>query len=282
MKRLVAVGCLVAACGGGGGATPAKSPSALPAPKPLRAARSGALFVVVYEALLPVGCYDDKRKKWDSGESCLDMLPDDASVQLESGETVKVAGRRVPTPTSCTLSTKLLNFVEPTKEKPGTWAVWPPAADPRVQRTAWDATKGAGVPFPEEDKKRLGAALGASEVFVVQTTSSDLDGDGTSEILYSATAKGFDPATRKGVSGLYLSDRRVPDAIAIRSSDHAVFRVEATTDLDDDGLKELWISERTFHPNGQRTDSMVLAYQAPGGLTPLPPQESCWPPARIK
>jgi hypothetical protein len=281
VKRLIAVGMLVAC--GGTSSPPAKSADApLPPPKATRESKSGVLFVVAYEALLPIGCYDAVRKKWASGEACLDMLPEDVSVELESGKTVKAKGFRVPAPTNCTLTTPLLNFEEGAQEKAGTWGMWPPSSGARVQRMHWDATKGAGDPFPEEDRKRLGKALVASDIKVVQTSSADLDGDGTSEILYSVTALGFDPTARKGISGLYLSDRRAADAVPIRSSDHAVFRVEATVDVDDDGLKEVWISERTFHPNGLRTDTMVLAHYTPGGLTPLPPQESCWPPAKIK
>ena len=280
IKRAVGLSlvCLLAACGGAQSPTSATAPSA--PSKPLRAGKSGVLFVVVYEALLPVGCYNDKLKKWDSGEKCFDVLPEDASVQLESGRLVKVAGWRVPTPTSCTLSTPLIMFDEAEKEKPGTFAIWPPSTG-RVERVSWDATKGVNN-IPENDRTRLGKAVVASEVHVVQMASSDLDGDGTSEVLYSVNALGFDPTNRKGISGLYLADHHSADIVPIRSSDHAVFRIEAAVDVDDDGRKELWISERTFHPNGMRTDSMVMVWHAPGGLTPLAPQESCWPPTKIK
>lgn len=279
LKPLGLLLCLLAACGSS--STTTKGPTA-PAYTPatsLRPGKSGVLFVVAYEALLPVGCYNDKLKKWDSGEKCFDVLPENASVQLESGRLVKVSGWRIPTPTNCTLSTPLIMFEEAEKEKPGTFAIWPPSD--RVQRVSWDATKGVAN-LPENDRARLGKALLSSDLRIVQTASADLDGDGTSEVLYSVNALGFDPANRKGVSGLYLADHRNADIVPIRSSDHAVFRVEAAVDLDDDGLKEVWISERTFHPNGLRTDTMVMAFHAPGGLTPLPPQESCWPPAKIQ
>jgi hypothetical protein len=278
VKPLGLLLCVLAACGGSTGAKGPTAAAVEPA-KSLRPSKSGVLFVVAYEALLPVGCYNAQLKKWDSGEKCFDILPDDASVQLESGRLVKVSGWRIPTPTDCTLSTPLIMFEEAEKEKPGSFAIWPPSD--RVQRVSWDATKGVAN-IPESDRARLGKTLVASEVHVVQMASADLDGDGTSEILYSVNALGFDPANRKGISGLYLADHRNPEIVPIRSSDHAVFRVEAAVDIDDDGLKEVWLSERTFHPNGLRTDTMVLAFHAPGGLTPLTPQESCWPPAKIK
>lgn len=250
------------------------------AAKPLRAGKSGILFVVDYEALLPVGCYNEKLQKWASGEKCFDILPDDASVMLETGRTVKVSGWRVPTPTNCTVSTPLIMFEDAAKEKPGTWAVYPPS-NTSIERVSWEETKGATT-FPERDRARLGKALLSNDISVVQMAQTDLDGDGNKEILSSVNALGFDPAARKGVSGLYLSTARSEELVPIRSSDHAVFRVEATTDLDDDGIREIWISERTFHPNGLRTDNMALAWPAAGGMTPLTPQESCWPPAKIK
>lgn len=281
MKRLL-VACALVACGGTTAPTPPKVVRTAPVAKPLRAAHSGVLFVVDYEALLPVGCFNDKIGKWFSGEKCFDILPDDASVMLESGRTVKVSGWRVPTPTQCTLSTPLIMFEDAHKEKPGAWAVWPPDADKRVKRIDWEATKGGTKPFPDKDRAQLGKALSSETVLVVQAASADLDADGASELLYSVNGGGFDPANRKGLAGLFLSHPKADDVVAIRSSDHAVFRVEATFDVDDDGLNEVWISERTFHPNGHRTDSMVLAWHSPGGLTPLPPQESCWPPAKLK
>jgi len=116
----------------------------------------------------------------------------------------------------------------------------------------------------------------------VQAASADLDNDGTSEMLYSISGAGFDPASRKGKSALLVSHSLADEMVAIRSSDHAVFRVEGIVDVDDDGVGEVWLSERTFHPNGMRTDTMTLAWHAAGGLTPLTPMESCWPPTKAK
>lgn len=250
----------------------------------MRTARSGALFVVDFEALLPVGCYDAARKKWLSGAACLDVVPDDATVQIEGGRVAKTGGHRVPNVTQCSLDTELLNVEGGAKETAASYAIWPATAEDRVRRVDWGATKGGAAEFPEKDKPRVTAAMeklgSAGSVHVVQITSADLDGDGTSEILYSVTGNGFDPATKKGTSALLLSDHRFPEMVVVRSSDHAVFRMEGIVDVDDDGLKELWISERTFHPNGMRSDSMTLAWPSPGGLSPLPPVESCWPPGK--
>jgi len=277
---LLLVASLLAACGGN--ATPA--PVAPTAPKAARTARSGALFVVDFEALLPVGCYSTAKKAWLSGAACLDLVPDDASVQIEGGRVAKASGHRVPNVTQCSLTTELLNVEGGAKEAPASFAIWPPTTEERVRRVDWNTTKGGAAEFPEKDKPRVAAAMGklGSEggVHVVQITSADLDGDGTSEILYSVTGNGFDPATKKGTSALLLSDHRFPDMVVVRSSDHAVFRMEGIVDVDDDGLKELWISERTFHPNGMRSDSMTLAWPSPGGLAPLSPVESCWPPGK--
>ncbi len=287
MKRLaIAFALLITACGGKTPNTVA-APKPPPAPKPQRAAHSGALFVVDYQALLPVGCYDEKTKRWDSGEKCIDMLPDDVTVQLESGRTVKASGHRIPDAiTDCKLTTPLLMFEDAASEKPGTFAVWPPKSEGRVHRIDWGATKGGAAGFPEKDRDRLARALakiGSSDpVQIVQAASADLDADGTSEMLYSINGVGFDPATRKGKSALLVSHAMADDIVAIRASDNAVFRVEGVVDVDDDGLNEVWFSERTFHANGSRTDTMVLARHTPEGLSALPPQESCWPPAKSK
>jgi hypothetical protein len=273
----------VAGCGG---KTP-PAPVAPAATTPTRTARSGALFVVDFEALLPVGCYSTAKKAWLSGAACLDLVPDDASVQLEGGRVAKASGHRVPTVTQCTLTTELLNVEGGAKEPPASFAVWPPTAEERVRRIDWNATTGGAAELPENDKPRVAAAMAKlgppaqqSGVHVVQITSADLDGDGTSEILYSVTGNGFDPVSKKGTSALLLADHRFPELVVVRSSDHAVFRVEGVVDVDDDGLKELWLSERTFHPNGMRSDSMTLAWPSPGGLSPLSPVESCWPPGK--
>lgn len=287
MKRLaVACALLAVACGG---KTPntAATPKASPAPKPLRAAHSGALFVVEYQALLPVGCYDEHTKRWESGEKCIDLVGFDATVQLESGRTAKASGHRIPDGiTDCKLTTSLLMFEDAASEKPGTFAVWPPKSDGRVRRIDWSATKGGAAGFPEKDRARLSRALteiGSSDpVQIVQAASADLDADGTSEMLYSINGVGFDPASRKGKSALLVSHAMADNMLAIRSSDHAVFRVEGIVDVDDDGISEVWLSERTFHPNGTRTDTQTLAWHSPGGLAPLTPVESCWPPPKSK
>ncbi|MBI2392368.1 MAG: hypothetical protein HYV09_22470 [Deltaproteobacteria bacterium] len=279
MRALPILALLLSACGSA--PPPHVAP---PVAKPARVARSGALFVVDFEALLPVGCYDAVRKAWSSGEACLDLVPEESTVQLESGRLARTSGHRVPTVTQCTLSTKLLNFEDGRAEKAASFALWPATSEGRMKRVDWSASKGGSGELPEKDRARVVAAMeklgGASDLKVVQITSSDLDGDGTSELLYSVTGNGFDPTTRKGTSALLLSDHRLPDLTAVRTSDHAVFRVEGVVDVDDDGLKEVWLSERTFHPNGMRSDSMTLAWPAPGGLTPLPPVESCWPPGK--
>lgn len=271
---------LLAACG----TSPPKGASKPPAPQPARAARSGALFVVDFEALLPVACYSATKKAWLSGAACLDVVPDDASVQLEGGRLARCGGHRVPTVPQCSLTTELLNVEGGAKESPGSFAIWPPTTEGRMRRIAWHATKGGAAEFPEKDRPRVTAAMeklgAAGGVHVVQIASSDLDHDGVSEILYSVTGNGFDPASKKGVSALLLSDHRLPELAVIRSSDHAVFRIEGIVDLDDDGLEEVWLSERTFHPNGTRSDSMTLVWPSPGGLTPLTPIESCWPPGK--
>jgi hypothetical protein len=282
MKRLALAALLVLGCGSNNTKAPATAAKVAPAPKPTRPAHSGALFVVDFQALLPIGCYNELTKKWDSGEKCIDLLPDDASVQLESGRVAKANGHRIPDAiTGCTLTTPLLMFDDAAAEKPGTFAVWPPKGE-RVKRVDWGATKGGASGFPEKDRDRLARALkeiGSSDpVQILQAASADLDSDGASEVLYSISGAGFDPATKKGKSALLLSHALADEMVTIRSSDHAVFRVEAIADVDDDGIGEVWFSERTFHPNGMRTDSMVLAWHAPGGLTPLTPQESCWPP----
>jgi len=281
----LAAALLVMGCGGKTNA-PATAKSA-PAPRPSRPAHSGALFVVDFEALLPVACYDERTKKWDSGEKCLDMMPDDATVQLESGRTAKANGHRTPDGiTGCSLTTRLLMFEDAATEKPGTFAVWPPKAEGRVRRIDWNATKGGAAGFPEKDRGRLARALaqiGSSDpVQIVQAASADLDADGTSEVLYSINGAGFDPAARNGKSALLMSHSMADDILTIRSSDHAVFRVEGIVDIDDDGISEVWFSERTFHGNGMRTDTMVLAWHSPGGLSPLTPMESCWPPTKAK
>lgn len=263
------------------------APKTAPAPKPLRAAHSGALFVVDYQALLPVGCYDEHTKRWETGEACVDLVGFDASVQLESGRTAKASGHRIPDGiTDCKLTTPLLMFEDAASEKPGTFAIWPPKAEGRVRRVDWGATKGGAAGFPENDRNRLSralAAIGSSDpVQIVQAASADLDNDGASEMLYSINGVGFDPATRKGKSALLVSHAMADNIFAIRSSDNAVYRVEAVVDVDDDGIGEVWFSERTFHPNGTRTDTMSLARHAPEGLTALPAVESCWPPPKSK
>ncbi|MGZ3420052.1 MAG: hypothetical protein ACXVEF_26455 [Polyangiales bacterium] len=250
-------------------------------PKPARPGKSAILFVVDYEALLPVACFDHHKGEWKNGEACFAMLPDDPQIELEDKRVVKAGGWRVPTITNCTLSTPLLMFEGAASEKPGTLAVWP--AGRRVDRVEWPSGKVASV--APDAQARLGAAMGkiggGSTVKVVQVTHADLDADGADDDLFSATTGGFDPASSKGMAALFYAPTG-GDPIAIRSSDHAVFRVEALTDLDDDGLPEVFASERTFHPNGRKSDAMTIAHWTPGGMSPLAPLESCWPPAKIK
>ena len=107
----------------------------------------------------------------------IDLLPDDASVELESGRIAKAGGFRVPTITECTLTTPLLMFENAAQEKPGTFAVWPPGGEGRVQRIDWGATKGGSAGFPEKDRVRLATALGklspVDSVHVVQVASAE-------------------------------------------------------------------------------------------------------------
>ncbi len=259
-----------------------------PAPVAKRPPRSGALFTVAYEALLPVACYDAKRSAWGVGAECVELLPDGAVVALESGRTAKTGGRRVPTITDCALDTPLVMFDDAKLEKPGSWAIWPPVAQGRARRLAWESTKKGADVLGEADRARLGAAMTklapswnrGGLVSVVQTASADLDADGASEIFFSATGGGFDPAARTGASALFVGAASGGPLTAVRTSDHAVFRVEGVVDVDDDGLSEAWISARTFHASGMRTDAMLVARPTAEGLATTPPVESCWPPGR--
>jgi hypothetical protein len=270
---------------GCGSSTPSPTSKAAaatkPAPKATKQGRSAVFFVVDFEALLPVACFDHHKGEWKNGEACYELLPDAPEIELEGKRVVKAGGWRVPTITNCTLSTPLLMFEGAASEKPGTLAVWP--AGRRVDRVEWPSGKVADV--APDVQARLGSAMAKlgneTTVKVVQVTQTDLDADGASDALFSATTGSFDPQVGKGIAALFYAPAG-GDPIALRTSDHAVFRVEAITDVDDDGLPEVFASERTFHPNGRKSDAMTLLHWTPGGMSPLPPLESCWPPAKNK
>jgi hypothetical protein len=255
--------------------------AAKPPPRPTRQPRGAVFFVVDFEALLPVACFDHHKGVWKNGEACYELLPDAPEIELEGKRVVKAGGWRVPTITNCTLSTPLLMFEGAASEKPGTLAVWP--AGRRVDRVEWPSGKVADV--APDVQARLGSAMAElgndTTVKVVQVTQTDLDADGAADALFSATTGGFDPQAGKGMAALFFAGSGA-DPIALRTSDHAVFRVEAITDVDDDGLPEVFASERTFHPNGRKSDAMTMLHWTPGGMSPLPPLESCWPPAKNK
>ncbi len=273
---------------------PAPAIATRAAPTAKRPAKSAVFFTVAFEALLPVACFDAKSGAWRSGEKCYDLLPttdmtspsgSKASVKLESGRTAKVGGWRVPSITGCTLTTPLLMFEDAAGESPGSYAIWPEDAGQRVHRINWEGTKKGAEALDGPARGRLAEAtrkvIATSMVSVVQVASADLDGDEQSELLFSVNAGNFDPVTRTGLSILFHAYPN-EEPIAVRTSDHSVFRVEGTLDLNDDGLGEVWISERTFHPNGLRTDGITLAHFEGAHLVPQPPLESCWPPAKAK
>jgi hypothetical protein len=279
---------------GGTQPAPAAAAKTRPAPSAKRPAKSAVFFTVAFEALLPVACFDAKAAQWLTGEKCYGLLPSTdmtspsgskASVKLESGRVAKVGGWRIPTITGCTLTTPLLMFENAAQETPGSYAMWPEDAGERVHRITWESTKKGAEALDAPTRTRLGEAtqkvIPTKMVSVVQVASADLDGDEHSELLYSVNAGSFDPVARKGASILFHGHLDEPP-VMVRSSDHSVFRVEGTVDLNDDGLGEVWISERTFHPNGLRTDGMALLRFDGPSLVPLPPMESCWPPAKAK
>lgn len=276
---LVVMGC------GGSSQQPAASakPTSFSAPKAARAAKSGIFFVVDYEALLPVACFDAKKNSWTSGEPCYELMPEGSDVQLELGRTATARGWRVPELTECVLGTPLLEFEGAKTEKPATFAVWPPGD--RARRISWEATKKGAESLPAADRTRLARAMAkvvpSESVHLIQAATADLDGDGASDFLFSATGGGFDPAGRKGAAALFYGAAD-GELTPVRTSDHAVFRVEGVVDVDDDGVLEVWSSERTFHVNGMRTDSMTLARRSPQGLTAMDTRETCWPPAKVK
>ncbi len=283
MRSLAFVVCLgLAGCG-----SSTKPPVAgRPAPVGKRAPSTAIVFVVAYEALLPVACFDAVKLAWATGSACLSLLPIDTPIRLEhDSKVVKSTGRRVPTVTGCTLATELVMFDGADAEKPGALGVWPASSTAQFRRIAWDATQKGSVDLKPNERGALArgmAKVGRIEdgVALVQTASADLDDDGTSELILSANTAGFDPSKKNGFGALLVGFASQPEMAVVRSSDHTVFRAEGSIDLNDDGLAELLISERTSHPNGQRSDSYTFARFEGGSVAPLPPVESCWPPLK--
>lgn len=275
----------VSLIGCGAGAPPPKSASG---PVGKRAQKSAIAFVSVYEGLLPVACFDAAKGAWSAGKACLDLLPVEADVRLEDQRVVKLTGHRTPSITGCTLETKLPMYDDAKGDKPGTVAVWPASSPARFHRVSWDATKkGAADLAPErrdavaKAMTKLGPAQGVS---LVQAASADLDDDGTSELLISATTTSYRPD--KGSGGFAaLFVQRGAEMALVRKSEQGMFRVEGTLDLDDDGLFEVLFSERAAHsvPGGgvQRSDSFALTRFEGGALVASRAVESCWPPQHV-
>jgi hypothetical protein len=304
---ICAVGATLAATIGGCAArAPIAEPAAVPAtPKANGGDRSAVLFVVAFDALLPIGCHDARTKRWSAGAACLDLVPDDAEVLFESGRRAKTGGTRTPVVSDCTLPTKLLRF-EPQRpaeapsakkgakapdrplssdEPAGSWAIWSTGDPPRPRRLLWEGTKKGSADLADGDLEQLAAAWRAlasgDELRVVQGASADLDDDGTSELYFSVHGAGFDPAARTGTSALLFAARPGAPLVPVRTSNHAVYRVDGVVDLDGDGRSELWLTERTFHETGLRTDAFALARRDGGALTPLEAIESCSPRVRV-
>ncbi len=271
---------------GCGGATSAAKVEAPTGPAPKRAPRSAIVFVSVYEGLLPVACFDAPKKAWRTGKACLDLLSLEDEVRLERDQrVVKLTGHRTPTITGCTLETKLPMFDDAKGEKPGSIAVWPANDPARFHRIGWGATQKGSADLKPEERDALARGMAkvgpVSGVSVVQAASADLDDDGQSELVVSATTTSFHPGKKAGgFAALLVHGPGQKEMAVVRSSDHAVFRAEGTIDLDDDGLPELVFSERTAHPNGQRSDSYALAHWSGSAVAALPPVESCWPPIK--
>ncbi len=278
-RSLIALSVLLGgpACGS---STPATPPPSVPDKRP---ETSSVLFVVVYEALLPIACHDAKKHVWASGVKCIDMVPNDGFVRLESGRRAKITGKREPTIDGCTLESHLYIFEDEKLEKPGSFAVWPDSDIDKPHRISWEATKKGTEGLSDHEKARFGGvaskALGADSLKVLQVASADLDGDGTSELFVSATSSGFDPTAGQGSSGLFAF-RKADDAFkTIRTSKMGPHRVEGTVDLNGDGTRELWFSERRFHPGGSKTDAMILVRPTGGGgsFEIVADVETCWP-----
>jgi len=277
LRSLPAIGCLVLIAGCG--------PSA---PKPVepvvhskRAETTSVFFVVDYEALLPVACHDAKKHVWASGAKCLEMMPDEATVRLESGRSAKIIGKRVPTIDSCTLSTTLLEFEDAKAEKPGTFAMWPDSEIDAPHRIKWDATKKGSDGLSEHEKVIFGSAaskaLDTSNIKVIQVASADLDADGASEVVVSATSGGFDPTAKTGTAGLFALDRKADTFMTVRTSPNGPYRLEGTIDVNGDGMRELLLSERRFQPSGARTDTFMVLRFVDGKFENVAEVESCWP-----
>lgn len=271
---------LLAGCGGGG---PASKTAAGPAGK--RAPKSAIAFVTVYEGLLPVACFDATKGAWAAGKACLALLPLEADVRLEDQRVVKLTGHRTPSVTGCTLETKLPMYDDAKGDKPGAVAVWPATSPARFRRVAWDATKKGAADLKPEHRDAVARAMGklgpVQGVSLVQAASADLDDDGASELLISATTTSYQPDKNTGGFAALFAQRGA-DMALIRRSEQGMFRVEGTLDLDDDGLVEVLFSERAAHPapggGVQRSDAFALAHFEGGAVVASRSVESCWPP----
>jgi hypothetical protein len=152
-------------------------------------------------------------------------------------------------------------------------------------RISWEATKKGSEGLGEHERELLGKAVHTSletdAIKVMQVATADIDADGTSEIFISVVGSDFDPVSGKGQAGLFFLRHGAGGAAdvvkPVRTSSVGVYRVEGTVDLDGDGTRELWISERRFHPNGSKTDSMVIERPTAQGFESVGDVETCWP-----
>lgn len=276
------VGLVVTLLGGCGGGAPAPK-TAGPAAK--RPPKTAIAFVTVYEGLLPVACFDAAKQAWGAGKACLELLPVEAEVRLEDQRVVKLTGHRTPTVTGCALETKLPMYDDAKADKPGAVAVWPATSPARFHRVSWDATKKGAQDLKPEHRDAVARAMAklgpVQGVSLVQAASADLDDDGASELLVSATTTSYQPDKNTGGFAALFAQRGAEMAL-IRRSEQGVFRVEGTLDLDDDGLVEVLFSERASHPAPggglQRSDAFSLGRLDGAALATTRAVESCWPP----
>lgn len=218
------------------------------------------VFFTVEGALLPLACFDKDKKKVESGDACLDLVPKDGTLRVSSvdSEYNKPVGERVEP--NCTAGSGKKNAlaIEGMSDAANyKFGAWPPSGIKTVTIVPDETTDDGSLQLSDDEKAALAKAIGkdAEAIEPHQIAEVDTDGNDKKDKIYSIYIADPKVSEQYAWSGILLApDDDLAKLVLLETSRSKkdVYEVKGTLDIDGDKHPELWMRQVFAEGSGDR------------------------------